>query len=134
MKLLDFCKCSVLCIVNGRIDKDNPGKLTCCISKCVSVVDYNLMSSNLFHIITEFEVRNFTVHSDHASLCVKLKCDINLENRAETRISKVIRWSDDNTSDQLNRCSDQFQSITATNENTRLIENEIDHMQVFLHI
>ena len=56
-RLLDFCKTVDVAIVNGRAGSDaSIGKCTC---KNVSVVDYALVSSDLFPLISDFAVFNF---------------------------------------------------------------------------
>ena len=55
--MLDFCKTVHLVIVNGRAGLDaSIGRCTC---KNVSVVDYALVSSDLFSLINEFTVLIF---------------------------------------------------------------------------
>ena len=56
-RLLDFCKTVDIAIVNGRAGSDaSIGKCTC---KNVSVVDYALVSSDLFPLISDFAVFDF---------------------------------------------------------------------------
>ena len=56
-RLLDFCKTVDVAIVNGRTGSDaSIGKCTC---KPVSVVDYVLVSSDLFHLISDLGVLDF---------------------------------------------------------------------------
>ena len=56
-KLLQLCKNNCLYIANGRIGNDkNMGKVT---SKETSLVDYLIVSGDLFPYITEFEVIDF---------------------------------------------------------------------------
>jgi hypothetical protein len=56
-KLLEMCKSNNLCIANSRIDKDkNISKKTC---NDLSVVDYLILSSNLFSVIKKFDVLDY---------------------------------------------------------------------------
>ena len=55
-KLVELCKRCSLYIANGRVYKDKfIGGSTC---KDTSLVDYLILSSNLFHILADFEVLN----------------------------------------------------------------------------
>jgi hypothetical protein len=56
-KLLEMCKSNNLCIANSRIGKDkNISKKTC---NDLSVVDYLILSSNLFSVIKKFDVLDY---------------------------------------------------------------------------
>jgi hypothetical protein len=56
-KLVELCKRCSLYIANGRVYKDTfIGRSTC---KDTSLVDYLILSSNLFHILADFEVLPF---------------------------------------------------------------------------
>ncbi|OWF46235.1 RNA-directed DNA polymerase from mobile element jockey [Mizuhopecten yessoensis] len=56
-KLLDFCKQNNMYIANGRIGNDAQiGKTTC---SDVSVIDYLLLSSDMFRYTTDFEIKVF---------------------------------------------------------------------------
>ena len=70
-ELVSFCKACQLAICNGRAGRDTPGKLTC---KNASVVDYVIMSYNLFDNIYDFEVCDFNeLFSDvHCAVLIQL--------------------------------------------------------------
>ena len=56
-KLIELCKRCSICIANGRLGKDKYiGKTTC---KDASLVDYLLLSPNLFDYISDFEIIDF---------------------------------------------------------------------------
>lgn len=72
-RLLDVCKETGLRIVNGRVGADRGiGKLTCHVRQGSSVVDYVLTRAEYFHNITEFDVCDINVHSDHCALRFKI--------------------------------------------------------------
>ena len=71
-KMLDFCKTADVVIVDGRAGLDaSIGRCTC---KNVSVVDYALVSSNLFSFIGVFAVLDFCeLYSDiHCPIVLKI--------------------------------------------------------------
>ena len=90
-RLLDFCKTVDVAIVNGRAGSDtNIGKCTC---KNVSVVDYALVSSDLFPLISDFAVLDFCeLYSDvHCPIVLKL----NLIEAQETELGHFESDDDD---------------------------------------
>ena len=55
--LIELCKRCSVHIANGRLDKDRfIGNITC---KDASLVDYLILSPNVFDIVSEFEVVDF---------------------------------------------------------------------------
>ena len=71
-RLLDFCGTVDVAVVNGRAGSDaSIGKCTC---KNVSVVDYALVSSDLFPLMRDFAVLDFCeLYSDvHCPIVLKL--------------------------------------------------------------
>ncbi|CAG2187369.1 unnamed protein product [Mytilus edulis] len=98
-KLLQLCKNNCLYIANGRIGNDtNIGKVT---SKETSLVDYLIVSGDLFPYITEFEVIDFdSLFSDiHCRLQFNLSSmlpdDLLHKNNSPNVPSKHIRWIGD---------------------------------------
>ena len=70
-RLLDFCRTVDVAVVNGRAGSDaSIGKCTC---KNVSVVDYALVSSDLFPLMRDFAVLDF------CELCSDVHCPIVLK-------------------------------------------------------
>ena len=63
--LLELCKETGLRILNGRKVGDLDGNFTCIRYNGCSVVDYTLVSCDLYNVIGCFEVHNFTPFSDH---------------------------------------------------------------------
>ncbi|CAG2200728.1 unnamed protein product [Mytilus edulis] len=98
-KLLQLCKNNCLYIANGRIGNDkNMGKVT---SKETSLVDYLIVSGDLFPYITEFEVIDFdSLFSDihcrlQFNLSAMLPDDLLDKNNSPNVPSKHIRWIGD---------------------------------------
>jgi hypothetical protein len=97
-KLLEVCKRNNLYIANSRIGSDaNIGEKTC---KDATVVDYLILSSNLFSLITNFEIDEFVpLYSDcHCCLHFDLKailsnaCKDQVTVREEYCNDKFVRW------------------------------------------
>jgi exonuclease III len=96
-KLLDLCKSTGLCIVNGRTGKDgSKGEFTCYASRGSSVVDYVLTSADNFVLIKDFFVCEPTPHSDHAPLHLSLACSSHGAIQEEINSPRVtvecLRW------------------------------------------
>lgn len=97
-KLLEVCKRNTLYIANSRIGSDaNIGERT---YKDATVVDYLILSSNLFSLITNFEIDEFVpLYSDcHCCLHFDLKtilsnaCKDQVTVREEYCNDKFVRW------------------------------------------
>ncbi|CAG2215178.1 unnamed protein product [Mytilus edulis] len=98
-KILQLCKNNCLYIASGRIGNDkNMGKVT---SKETSLVDYLIVSGDLFPYITEFEVIDFdSLFSDihcrlQFNLSAMLPDDLLDKNNSSNVPSKHIRWIGD---------------------------------------
>ncbi|MEW8546197.1 MAG: endonuclease/exonuclease/phosphatase family protein, partial [Candidatus Thiodiazotropha sp.] len=74
--LLDLCKASGMCIVNGRfIGDENNGSYTCMTANGESVVDYLLTSFSNFKMISDFKVHAFNEHSNHTPLSFSIRAN-----------------------------------------------------------
>ncbi|CAG2248801.1 unnamed protein product [Mytilus edulis] len=137
-KLLQLCKNNCLYIANGRIGNDkNMGKVT---SKETSLVDYLIVSGDLFPYITEFEVIDFdSLFSDihcrlRFNLSAMLPDDLLDKNNSPNVPSKHIRWIGDKR-DQfvdsveskltIDNLSNQLDTLDITNENFQTDLNEL---------
>lgn len=68
-QLLDLCQAARLRILNGRTGHDrNLGKFTCHTACISSVVDYVIVSAAFRPLISEFIVKDLSLHSDHCPL------------------------------------------------------------------
>ena len=118
-KLLEVCKRNNLYIANSRIGSDlNIGERTC---KDASVVDYLILSSNLFNLVTRFEIEEFfPLYSDcHCCLRINLKAILdNIRNdkvpvTEEGNTQNFVRWKNQKKSEYVNRIHEDPKGILA---------------------
>ncbi|CAG2245404.1 unnamed protein product [Mytilus edulis] len=94
-KLIDMCKRCSLYIANGRLFDDTIGKTTC---KNVSLIDYLIISPDLFNYITNFNVLDFDpmisdVHNRiHFTLSFQTLKQVNPKNINDLDHTK-IKWN-----------------------------------------
>ena len=87
-KLINMCKITETCFVNGRVGKDrNIGNLTCADR---STIDYAICSPDLFPFIKDFKIDIFDplLSDKHSPIClnVNLINDINQPNTVQQQI------------------------------------------------
>ncbi len=63
--LIDTCIGNDLCIINGRVDGDRLGNVTCVKTNGVSTVDFNIIEKDLLHMVKSLIVLPLTIYSDH---------------------------------------------------------------------
>ena len=103
-KMLDFCKCNSLFILNGRVGQDkNSGSCTC---KDSSTVDYFLCSANILPLIIDFSVDDFcpTLSDVHCPVSLKLMSrSFNKHNTRADNLTKseTIKQWDPNKKDNF---------------------------------
>ena len=136
--LLDLCKSTGLRIVNGRVGEDKfIGKVTCVKGNGKSLVDYVLCKHELFSMLSEFEVYEPNILSDHCMIRFCMLTDkiqdenINLPEGLQSQ-SYTYKWDEtklleylDNLSqpiivDQINDITESLSEVTdakALNEN-----------------
>ena len=103
-ELISFCRTSDMLIVNGRVGTDaGVGRTTC---KNVSVVDYAIVSKDLFHCIHDFAVMDFNeILSDvHCPIVIHFQLMRNtiLHDRIQTDLNNdssecfntYVKWDD----------------------------------------
>ncbi|VDI55160.1 Hypothetical predicted protein [Mytilus galloprovincialis] len=92
-KLVEFCKRNNLYITGGRTGSDKGiGKAT---TKDNSLIDYFIVSSNLFKYIEEYEIIPFdALFSDvHKRIHVKLTTEVTtIEKEKSSHKRKTIKW------------------------------------------
>ncbi len=71
-QLIDVCNGQFLCILNGRVIGDYFGNYTCLKYNGSSVVDYNLISKDIFTLVESFTILPLTEFSDHRTLSLHL--------------------------------------------------------------
>ena len=79
--LTALCRAASLLILNGRFSRDkNVGKITYLETRknkiFKSIVDYIICSKNILYQLLNFEVKDTNAYSDHAVLCVDIRCKI----------------------------------------------------------
>ena len=138
-ELISFLKTSQMAIANGRLGQDRGiGKLTC---KNASVVDYVILSYDLFHYVSDFCVMDFNeMCSDvHCALNVVFKitpCDlldpINVEprdvssdrrtfdNRVKWDASVKTQFIDNIDDDAINRIDARLKRLTEQDTDIQL--------------
>ena len=111
--LIELCKELDIHFLNGRFTGDRHGEMTCCTPNGSSIVDYMIVSSDLFNNITDFSILNFD-ESNH----FPLTCNINIgkstgnctdsnDVNTECELNSVprFRWTDissDSFSENIN--------------------------------
>ena len=123
-KLVELCKRCSLYIANGRVYKDKfIGRSTC---KDTSLVDYLILSSNLFHILADFEVLPFNpMFSDvHNQIHFSLYFSHNKSNTQDSvnKNNTYAGWNS-NKADDFTQVLHNDNSNVVLNELNTLIDN-----------
>ena len=112
--LIELCYKNHVHIVNGRFPGDAAGNNTCCTNNGVSVVDYVILSSSLFHYIRDFSVDTIDV-SDHFPIQCTLQFSfVNAEMSGNNNISdnlqvwKKCKWKPDLLLEFTNKLHDEI--------------------------
>ena len=71
-ELLELCKNYNVHVLNGRLDGDSKGEITCSAKDGASTVDYGIVNTGLFDKINSFEIIQ-RVESDHFPICCALR-------------------------------------------------------------
>ena len=71
-ELLELCKNYNVHVLNGRLDRDSKGEITCIANDGASTVDYVIVNTRLFDKINSFEIIQ-RVESDHFPICCTLR-------------------------------------------------------------
>ena len=109
--------CIVLCyntgltIANGRLGNDTTGRFTFCSNRGRSVNDYLLLSPENYHLISYFDVLDFSELSDHAPLSFEFDFD-NVQPRNVTpTVRKHLKWDVNKTHVFVERIQTQIDSL-----------------------
>ena len=87
-KLLDLCKSSRLLIMNGRLGTDKRvGHFTRVDTTGNSVVDYGIITPQLFGLVAGFSKDDKVPESDHLPMSISIKCHLPLEENCSKDIS-----------------------------------------------
>ena len=78
--LIDFCKSSGYCIMNGRVGNvNNTGDYTCYKENGASVVDYLICKPQCMHLIKDYTIIPKRAVSDHRPFSFALSCPAKIE-------------------------------------------------------
>ena len=127
-ELLEFCKTCLLFIANGRLGTDrNIGQFTC---KDASVVDYALVSYNMFDDVLDFNVFEYNefLSDVHNAINIVFKTDRDMterqivddgNNRGVHSAGERVQW--DSTD------ADRF-TTTISQESIHVLDSEVERM------
>ncbi|CAG2246714.1 unnamed protein product [Mytilus edulis] len=122
-KLIELCKRCSLCFANGRLHQDKfIGKNTC---KDASLVDYLILSPDMFDLVIEFEILDFDptlsdVHNQmHFSLCITHK---NYTDQQNKKNNTYVRWN-------TNKAHEFTQVLSDDTDALNLIKHTLENFQ-----
>jgi exonuclease III len=97
MKLIDILLSTDLKIVNGRCKSDEVGNFTYISNNGNSLIDYAILSQDLFPIIDNFYVHDLFTFSPHRPIELDLKLNyfVSIENNDQHVTEKLV-WNDEN--------------------------------------
>ncbi|CAC5416793.1 unnamed protein product [Mytilus coruscus] len=128
-KMLNFCKNNSIFIANGRIcDDAGIGKVTC---SEISIVDYLIVSPELFPFITEFQVVDFDplisdVHCRlHAKFSTLATNDLQ-NNNPEEGASKLVRWISDKKNQFVDKVENSLLLLDVDELTNRIDEFDVN--------
>ena len=121
-RLLEMCKATNICIVNGRLYGDaNVGTYTCMTANGESLIDYLLTAYTNFNILTDFNVLHFNEYSNHSPLTFTIKIP-EYDERETTYEWQSFHWSDEHKNIFRNRLNENMSTfaehITNSDANT----------------
>ncbi|CAG2212881.1 unnamed protein product [Mytilus edulis] len=127
-KLLNVCKRNNMYIANSRVGNDKGiGKKTC---NDTSVIDYLLLSSNLFPVVKEFDIMEFDplVSDVHCQLHVVIQAPVILYNSndelSQFCSEKYVKW-------RKEKCSEFLDNVKSDHDcQLEQILLELDNLEV----
>ena len=136
--LIQLCRAHNLYISNEHLGKDKfIGKNTC---KNSTVIDYFPLSSNVFQLVSEFEVMNFdpmlsNVQSPiHISFCVKETENLNFSNDVSTssNVNKnFIKWKSERNEDYVDLVPTNISNVINVLDTIKpdnVLQSDIDNL------
>ena len=127
--LLDFCRQTGLRIVNGRIGEDVVGKCTYVGSRGSSLIDYVIVSQDLFDKFSSFNVCDPNIISDHCvinfSLCIgseMQEVSANQNGSAERVNSKYV-W--DKT------LTEEYKTRLSSHDIIQMFDSAVDSIDIY---
>ena len=128
-ELLDFCRQTGLRILNGRAGVDgNIGKCTYVGSAGRSLVDYVIVSQEIFSLVDNFSVSDPNILSDHCIVNFSLCSDVNFDNNNTENMESPLQykyvWNNEHVAAYQNTLeSDSVRSDLRNLTNELLSEN-----------
>jgi len=141
LELLDFCKTMSCCIVNGRVGQPDNCKLFTC--KDASVVDYVVVSLDLFRLVTDFKINefcelfsdvhcavSFSVRSTSLAhnLIEDINCDVNPLSRPRWFADSGIRFKEQLDSAEINILINKFKGMLNAGTCSEILQVQLDGM------
>lgn len=113
LQLIDFCKMTGVRILNGRVGKDKDvGDFTYYDRHGGSVIDYMMLSQEMFTSVQEFEILDPVSFSDHCMLKLGLgkemiacnnSTDVTTDDNHNDQTTKRLKWQDNLQQQFMNR-------------------------------
>lgn len=128
-RLLELCNSTNLRILNGRVREDaGVGKFTFLSERGNSVIDYAIMSINLFPLISEFFVHDLFTCSSHVPIQLNLRDRYqNKSVQNETiKIKKKNVWDNEKNTDFYRQLNEQIPRLNALTEEMVNSETEVN--------
>ena len=127
--LLDMCRTLGIHMLNGRLPGDQDGEFTFCARAGNSVVDYMLVSSELFNTVTDFQVIAM-LESDHFPLTCNIPCNLHvqqdIQDESAVRPHIRVKWDEAKRVDFQDILSDNTSSNMLHQAEAALEQNDIN--------
>ncbi|KAK3101032.1 hypothetical protein FSP39_000386 [Pinctada imbricata] len=119
--LLDICKETGLRILNGRKIGDLKGNLTCFTYNGCSVVDYTIVSKEIYNLIGYFEVHEFSSLSNHCPISCSILTSYLVDKTSKLELNPLpakFVWDNDSISKYIENINkkgnvDKFKNFTS---------------------
>ncbi|ESO90548.1 hypothetical protein LOTGIDRAFT_164136 [Lottia gigantea] len=132
--LLSLCIMTGMRIVNGRLNGDREGNFTFCSSKGSGLIDYLILRSNHFNLLSQFSTGSFTEFSDHSPLCFKINFHVVFKPKCLSSDIVLTKWNDSKREDiklVLKESMNQIlTSVTIDNNSQTNVDQIVDTFSV----
>ncbi|VDI33760.1 Hypothetical predicted protein [Mytilus galloprovincialis] len=142
-KLLSFCKNNNMFICNGRVGSDKGvGRVT---SSQTSLIDYCIVSPDLFPLLSEFEVIDFDpLYSDvhcrlHVIFSTGVTTDLHNNDSTPNTVNIPVRWNNEMKDQFVNMVEDKistedlFKKLVTLNVESDTFQPDIDNFVDFFN-
>ena len=140
LSLIELCCSYDIHTLNGRLFNDIVGNFTCFANNGASIVDYMIVSSNLFKYISDFKIddKDSSVHFPlNCQICFKSlpnnQC-LNVTDSSNLRTFQRYKWKDELKDEFCHKFCNYFQDFNEklTNRDDRPLSSYIsDFIDVF---